>query len=241
MFRQALDPGSIPQPLTPPTTDKNFYVARLSPDGAWILLEGKPNGSHKIALYRVDLRGGAPQLLFNTEGFVQFWCTNKAANFCVFAPPSANKNELVIVTFDPLGGAGKELARIPLEVGTSADIGFDYSWQLSPDGSRIGMVKRHGNQIRLVPLGGGQTRTITPKGHSDLLELNWAMDSQSMFVSTLEPDGATVLHVDLNGDVQTLWHQPQSVFTWGLPSPDRRHLAILGASSEANVWVISNF
>jgi hypothetical protein len=50
-----------------------------------------------------------------------------------------------------------------------------------------------------------------------------------------------VLHVDLNGDVQTLWHQPQSVFTWGLPSPDRRHLAILGASSEANVWVISNF
>jgi len=67
------------------------------------------------------------------------------------------------------------------------------------------------------------------------------MDSQSMFVSTLEPGGATVLHVDLNGDVQTLWHQPQSVVTWGLPSPDRRHLAILGASSEANVWVISNF
>ena len=241
MFRQALDPGSIPQLVTPPTTDKNFLVARLSPDGAWILLEGKTNGSHKIALYRVDLRGGAPQLLFNTEGFVQFWCTNKAANFCVFAPPSANKNELVIVAFDPLGGAGKELARIPLEVGTSADIGFDYSWQLSPDGSRIGIVKRHGNQIRLVPLGGGQTRTITPKGHSDFQELNWAMDSQSMFVSTLEPDGARVLHVDLNGDVQTLWHQPQSVFTWGLPSPDGRHLAILGASSEANVWVISNF
>ena len=241
MFRQALDPSSIPQPLTPPTTDKNFYVARLSPDGAWILLEGKTNGSHKIALYRVDLRGGAPQLLFNTEGFVQFWCTNKAANFCVFAPPSADKNELVIVAFDPLGGAGKELARIPLEAGTSADIGFDYSWQLAPDGSRIGIVKRHGNQIRLVPLGGGQTRTITPKGHSDLLELNWAVDSQSMFVSTLEPGGARVLHVDLNGDVQTLWHQPQSALTWGIPSPDRRHLAILGASSEANVWVISNF
>jgi serine/threonine protein kinase/Tol biopolymer transport system component len=240
MFRQALDPGSAPQPLTP-AADNNFYVARMSPDGAWILLEGKPTGSHKIALYRVDLRGGAPQLLFNTEGYVQFWCTNRAANFCVFGPPSAGKNELVIVAFDPLSGPGKELVRIPVEVGTSADIGFDYWWQLSPDGTRIGIVKRHGNQIRLVPLGGGQTRTITTKGYSDLLDLNWASDSQSMFVSTLEPGGATVLHVDLNGDAQPVWHQPQSAFTWGLPSPDRRHLAILGSNSEANVWMIGNF
>jgi serine/threonine protein kinase len=240
MFRQALDPGSAPQPLTP-AADKNFYVARLSPDGAWILLEGKPIGSHKIALYRVDLRGGAPQQLFSTEGFVQFWCTNKAADFCVFGPPSADKNELVIVAFDPLGGPGKELLRIPLDAGSNADIGFDYWWQLSPDGSRIGIVKRHGNQIRLVPLGGGQTRTITTKGYSDLLDLNWAMDSQSMFVSTLEPSGATVLHVGLNGDAQPVWHQPQSVFTWGLPSPDGRHLAILASNSEANVWMIGNF
>jgi serine/threonine protein kinase len=240
MFRQALDPGSAPQPLTP-AADKNFYVARLSPDGAWILMEGKPIGSHKIALYRVNLRGGPPQLLFNTEGFVQFWCTNKAADFCVFGPPSADKNELVIVAFNPLSGPGKELVRIPLEVGTSANIGFDYGWQLSPDGSRIGIVKRHGNQIRLVPLGGGQTRTIMTKGYSDLLDLNWAMDSQSMFVSTLEPDGATVLHVDLNGDARRVWHQPQAVFTWGLPSPDGRHLAILGSNSEANVWMIGDF
>jgi serine/threonine protein kinase len=240
MFRQALDPGSAPQPLTP-AADKNFYVARLSPNGAWILLEGKPTGSHEIALYRVDLRGGAPQLLFNTETFVQFWCTNKAANFCVFGRPSAGKNELVIVAFDPLNGPGKELVRIPIEPGSSADIGFDYWWQISPDGSQIGVVKRHGNQIRLVPLGGGQTRRITIKGYSDLLDLNWASDSQSMFVSTLEPGGATVLHVDLNGAAQPVWHQPQSAFTWGLPSPDRRHLAILGSNSEANVWMIGNF
>jgi serine/threonine protein kinase len=240
MFRQALDPGSAPQSLTP-AADKNFYVARLSPDGAWVLMEGKPTGSHEIALYRVNLRGGAPQLLFNTEGFVQYWCTNKAADFCVFGPPSAGKNELVIAAFDPRSGPGKELVRIPLEVGTSAGIGFDYWWQLSPDGSRIGIVKRHGNQIQLVPLGGGQTRTITTKGYSDLLDLNWAMDSQSMFVSTLEPDGATVLHVDLNGDAQRVWHQSQAVFTWGLPSPDGRHLAILGSNSEANVWMIDNF
>ena len=111
----------------------------------------------------------------------------------------------------------------------------------SPDGSQIGIVKGHGNQILLVPLGGGPTRTITPKGHSDLIDLSWANDSQSMFVSTLEPGGANLLHVDLNGDTQPVWQQSQATDTWGFPSPDGRHLAILGTSSEANVWTIDNF
>src|SRR6267154_1862215 len=208
MYRQALDPGSTPQLITR-AADTNFYAARLSPDGAWILLEGAPSGSRKLGLYRVDLRGGVPQLLFLTEGFVQFWCTNKAGNLCVFGRPSAEKNELVVAAFDPLGGQGKELVRIPLETGSSADIGFDYSWQLSPDGSQIGIVKRHGHHIRLVSLGGRQTRTITVKGYSDLQELNWAIDSQSMFVSSTEPGASALLHVGLNGDAQPVWQQFQ--------------------------------
>jgi serine/threonine protein kinase len=238
MYRQALDQGSTPQSITP-AGDTNFYVARLSPDGVWILLEGQPSGSHKMAIYRVDLKGGVPQQLFDTHGFVQFWCTNKAANFCVFGRPSEDKSELVVAAFDPLGGPGKELVRIPLESGSNADIGFDYTWQISPNGSCIGIVKRHGNQIRLVPLAGGQTITI--KGYSDLLDLNWAIDSQSMFVSTLQPGGATLLHIALNGDARPIWQQPRSPYAWSIPSPDGRHLALLGASSESNVWMIGNF
>jgi len=240
MYRQALDRDSAPQLVTS-TANTNFYVARLSPDGAWILLEGAPMSSRTMALYRVGLSGGAPQLLFNTEGFVMFWCTNKAANLCVFGRPSVDKNELVVAAFDPLGGPGKELVRIPLEAGSSADIGFDYTWQLSPDGSQIAILKRHGHQIRLVPLSGGQTRTITTKRYSDLTDLNWANDSQSLFVSAQEPSGATLLHVARNGDTHAIWQQPQLTATWGFPSPDGRHLALLGAGSEANVWVISNF
>jgi serine/threonine protein kinase/Tol biopolymer transport system component len=240
MYREGLDQGSSAQLITF-GANANFYLARLSPDGASILLEGAPVGSHKMGLYRVDLSGGIPQRLFDTEAFVLFWCTNKAANFCVLGRTSADKNELVVAAFDPLGGPGKELVRIPLEAGSSADIGFDYSWQLSPDGSRIGIVKRHENHIRLVPLGGGQTRTITTKGYPDLLDLNWAIDSQSMFVSTLQPGGATLLRVALNGDAQPVWQQHQSKLTWGIPSPDGHHLAIMGANSEANVWMISDF
>jgi len=239
LYRQALDPGSAPKLVTA-VENMHFYLARLSPDGA-LILEGAPAGTHKLGLYRMDVKDSAPQLLFYTAGFVPFGCTSKAANLCVFGQPSADKNELVIAAFDPLGGPGKELVKIPLEVGTSAGIGFDYSWQISPDGSRIGIVKRHGQQIRLVPLGGGQTKTISVKGYPDLTDLNWAIDSQSMFVATRDSDGATLLRVALNGDAQPIWHQSQSTATWGFPSPDGRHLAILGANSEANVWLIDNF
>jgi len=80
MYRQALDPGSIPQLITR-AADTNFYAARLSPDGAWILLEGAPSGSRKLGLYRVDLRGGVPQLLFLPRGSYSFGAQTRPATF----------------------------------------------------------------------------------------------------------------------------------------------------------------
>jgi serine/threonine protein kinase/Tol biopolymer transport system component len=240
MYRQALDPGSSAQ-LIAPAGDTNFYLARLSPDGAWILLEGAQVATHKMGLYRVDPKGGVPQRIFDIEGFVLFSCSSKVANLCVIGRPAADKSELVVAAFDPIAGPGKELVRIPLEAGKSADIGFDYWWQLSPDGTWIGIVKKHGHEIRLVPLRGGPTRMITVTGHPDLMDLYWATDSQSMFVSTVEPDGASLLSVATDGDAQLLWHQAHSTHAWGYPSPDGRHLAILVASRESNAWIISNF
>ena len=49
------------------------------------------------------------------------------------------------------------------------------------------------------------------------------------------------MHIDLNGNAQPIWHQPQPEQTWGVPSPDGRHLAMYGVSQESNVWLIDNF
>lgn len=240
MYRQAIDPGSAAQLVTP-SVNTNFYLAGLSPDRTGILLEGEPLDSRKMGLYRVDPKDGAARLLFSTGGFVQFSCSDKTANLCVFGRPTTESSELVVVAFDPRGDPGEELLRIPLEKGSNADIGFDYWWQLSPDGSKIGIMKKHGNQIRLVPLSGGPTRIIRISGYSDFTELFWAMDSQSMFVSTKAPGGAILLRVSLSGEAQPIWHRPQSTHTWGFPSPDGRHLAIMDSNKESNVWLINNF
>ncbi len=240
IYRQALDPGSTPQPMTS-SPGTNFYLARLSPDGAWLIVEGESSDSFEMALYRVAITGGAPQRLFRVEGLTQYWCTNKAANFCVLGRPDPARNELAISSFDPLSASQKDLLRIPLDHGTQASVGADYAWQLSPDGSWVAIAKRHESRIRLVPLRKNQPRTITVNSYSDVTDLSWAVDSRSLFVSALGPAGATLLHVDLDGHAQPIWLQPQTTSFWGFSSPDARHLAISAEARETSVWMISNF
>jgi hypothetical protein len=240
IYRQALNVGSTPQPITA-TPGTNFYIARLSPDAASLILEGEPVGSQKLLLYRVAVSGGTPRMLLAVDNLTQFWCTNRAANLCVLGRPDPPKNELAISSFDPLTGNEKDLIRIALEPGTDAGVGMDYAWQISPDGSWIGIAKRHGSTIRLVPLGKGQPRTINMDGYSDLSDFNWAVNSRSLFVSSVGPEGAVLLHVGFEGKAQPIWKQPQTRSFWGFSSPDARHLAISGESRETSVWSISNF
>ena len=240
IYRQGLDRNSAPQLITS-TPDTNFYIARLSPDRTSLLLEGEPNGTNNMSLYRVGIGGGVPQLLFHTEGFQHYWCSNQDGNLCVVGQSASGRSELVVHSLDPLHGVGQELLRIPLESGSDAAVGREYAWQLSPDAAWIGLLKKHENQIQLVPLDGTQARVVTVKGYSDLMDLHWATDSRSMFVTSFGTRGATLLHVDLNGHAQPVWHQPQVRLSWGFPSPDGRHLAIVGTASEANAWMISSF
>ena len=102
IYKQALEPGSVPQLVTS-APGMDFYLARLTPDGAWLILEGQPSGTNQMALYRLGIRGGDPQLIFHPDGFIQYGCTNQAANLCVFGQTPAGKNELVVTSFDPLG------------------------------------------------------------------------------------------------------------------------------------------
>ena len=60
IYRQALNPGSAPRAITS-TPGTNFYMARLSPDGAWLILEGEPVGSNRHdALSGLDVRRNSP-------------------------------------------------------------------------------------------------------------------------------------------------------------------------------------
>jgi Tol biopolymer transport system component len=240
IYRQALDPGSTPQLITS-GSGMNFYIARLSPDGTALLLEGESSADRNSGIYRVGLSGGIPRMMFPLDGFVYFWCTNSAASFCVFGGIPAHGNELMAVSFDPLSGGQRELRRIAVEPGRSAEVGFDYAWAISPDGSEIAVLKRRENRIRLVPVDGSPERVVIVNGYSDIEDVAWESDSRGLIASADQTAGSPILHVDFNGNARPIWRGPQRQQRIPVMSPDRRHLAISSGSYQANVWMIDNF
>ncbi len=238
IYKQALD-RSTPQ-LVGTSSDPSAGWFRLSPDGSWIIFAAHPSNAPVGTLrefYRLSVSGGAPQALFEVRFLNDLRCSGRAANVCIYSSRSPDQRDLTLTAFDPMDGKGKLLLHIPTEPDG------DYHWAISPDGLQIAYLKEHWNadQIHFIPLHGGETRTITLKAHFLLSSLDWAPDSRSMFIATQSANGSTLLHVDLKGNVQPIWQQTQSDRIWGVPSPDGRHMAMQGTSSNANVWMIDNF
>jgi Tol biopolymer transport system component len=235
IYKQALDGSAPPQLVTQdPTTE--FFLARLAPDGDSWFVGGCPPPTNKCGLYRVGTGGGSPQFLFETGSLVRFNCSNRQANLCAFGQTSPDNKNLMIASFG-VAGKGKELATIPVEPARR-----EYSWALSPDGSKIAFTTRDAMiaEIRIISLRGEGTRTMTLRGYSNLESVDWMPDSKSMFVGTAPPSGAALLRVTLDGSVRPVW-KSQTGYVWGIPSPDGRHIAVSGRSWDANVWMIDNF
>jgi hypothetical protein len=194
------------------------------------------SGSSTVNLMRIPVTGGPPELVL-TARLNNFWCASSPSTLCVFAERTPDRKELVFTAFDPVRGKGQELSRFATN--PNADYG---NWSLSPDGTQIGIIKTGGNHIFVLPLDGSPVRDITVAGWSGLNTFSWSVDGKGFFSSnTTGLSGATQLFVDLKGKAYALWQQKSGTFTWGVPSPDGRYLAVFGAEFNGNIWMIENF
>jgi Tol biopolymer transport system component len=236
VYRQALD-GIGPRLVTA-LPGREVGVARLSPDGAWIVLNAAPSAlasREPPRIYRVAVEGGAAQPLFIAKGLDNLDCTGRAANLCIYSSDREDGREVTFTAFDPIAGKGKELLRFPAERG-------GYRWMLSPDGSRIAFTNGLGNPfpVQLISLNGGETRVMQVKGGFSG-GIDWAADSESVIVGSEGTDGATLLKVDLNGHAQPIWQQRLPGVFYGRPSPDGRHFALNTSGGNRNVWLVDHF
>lgn len=119
----------------------------------------------------------------------------------------------------------------------------NWSWSLSPDGSRMlfAKPKEHKTQFEVLTLSDRTWRTLPVGpglGHGDVA---WAADGNGFFLAVNAPGNeANLFYVTLTGKVKLLWRNLQSLDN-PQPSPDGKYLAYSSQTTDTNVWMLENF
>ena len=174
---------------------------------------------------------------------------------CAIAERAPDGKQLIFTALDLDKGRGGELTKF------LTDPGADYSWDLSPDGTRIAVAKGPGRRIDILSLNGRANGAIMVKGWDigaddrvsnavEGVDFAWAADGKGLFTAGRSEKSAVLLYVDLRGNAHVLreqkgGHSPpvRGGFSgpWGVPSPDGRHLAMMSWSRNSNVWMMEGF
>jgi len=235
LFKQPLDQGNAEPLVTGKPGEDLDSNGCLSPEGAWVFYGVGSNNGAPGKLMRVPITGGSPQLVLTstTDGGPR--CARFPATLCAIAERSADRKQLVFTALDPVKGRGHKLAEF------KTDETAKYYWDLSPDGNRIAILKIREGRVHILSLNGRAQQEITMKGWNTLSSVHWTADGKGLFVSSFKERGAVLLHMDLQGNARLLWEHPGGLDTWGVPSPDGRHLAMRAWNVDSNMWVMENF
>ncbi len=238
IFRQSLDDTSA-QALVESKRDKT--MPRMSPDGKWLIYYDPPasddHWNQLVRITRTPIAGGPAETVMDEQGLYVFHCTRAPANRCIVGV--LHPKEMIVYALDPLKGKGPELLRIPV----NTDVELPHL-DLSPDGKSIAFVSLSNlpGQIRVISLLDGSHRDVDVKGWNELNHVNWAVDGKGWYVSSEMALASTLLYVDVNGSPTILVREP-GLFreTWGIPSPDGKHLIFLHSTSGNNAWALEGF
>jgi len=238
IYRQSLN-QDIAEPVVTEGYGRNL---RVTPDGKSIVYlgigeKGAPPGKGPEPVTRASVTGGPSQRLFIARPWSLLTCARSPSGFCVIGEPIEDGKQMAVTVLDPTKGRGRELFRFAL-------VANDDSWylDLSPDGARVAATRTSAGPIYILSLSGQVLQQVRVKGWSNLQSLIWAADGKSLFVTAGIRNGREVLHVDLHGNAHALWENTGgSAETLSHPSPDGRHLAFDGWTTNGNMWLLENF
>jgi Tol biopolymer transport system component len=118
------------------------------------------------------------------------------------------------------------------------------SLDLSPDGNSIAFISLStlAGQIRVISLLDGSERDVEVRGWNSLNHIDWAADGKGRYISSEMALATALLYVDLGGNSTILLREPGFFTeTWGIPSPDGKHLAFLHSVPGNNAWILESF
>ncbi|MFZ0796761.1 MAG: protein kinase [Terriglobales bacterium] len=236
LYRQSLD-STTSEPII--TGLENWPQSpRVSPDGAWLLyfLERRSTGRPVSSdLMRIPISGGTPQFVLSAQQSARLSCPNAPATLCVISEHSPENERLAFMAFDPARGRGAQTMTL------DGPFNADYSWDLSPDGTRVALARSADGPIEILSLKGAAAQKLPPSGWSTVAGLSWTADGKGLLISGLAHNTPTLIQVDLRGRSNVLWSASSGFPRAATASPDGRHVAISQVNTSGNIWMIENF
>jgi Tol biopolymer transport system component/DNA-binding winged helix-turn-helix (wHTH) protein len=234
IYRQDLDGGSDVRLLSGPG-DAGF--PEVSPDGAWVLFDepAQADSSSPVSKIRVPIGGGSREVVATVPSDAQLLCAKSPSGTCVLKEPSKDRKHALFSIFDPVKGRAAEFLRL------SVSSNSYFGWDLSPDGKRIVACRAPQGPLQLFSLTGQPVGQIALPELSNMKSLDWAANSKGFYIADAVPNEVILYHVDLDGKAVKLWSQRGATITYGKPSPDGRHIAMLAFTREANLWTLEDF
>jgi serine/threonine protein kinase/DNA-binding winged helix-turn-helix (wHTH) protein/Tol biopolymer transport system component len=228
---------------------EGYRLARLTADGSWMLyVEWTPTATvappAPDRIMRRAVAGGSPEMVLQEPGgdaqgkYVwDYKCPLRPGSPCVLG--EKNGNDLVFYSLDPARGKGKQLAKAVVRPF------FGWDWDVSPDGSRLGLIglAGHDGRIEILSFSDSTWHEISLERPLGLLfSISWAADGKGFFVTSWQNNSNDLLHVTLAGKIEPLI---RNGYRQGieklLPSPDGKYLAYQGDTTDSNVWLLEGF
>jgi serine/threonine protein kinase/dipeptidyl aminopeptidase/acylaminoacyl peptidase len=233
IFKQSLKEDTA-EPLVMRSED--VASPHVTPDGIWVVYATKPNDqSAPVQVMRAPITGGPSEFVLTAHFPGYPMCSKLPADLCAIFEEDDDHKQVAVTAFDPLGGRGRELARI------DSDPKKFYNLALSPDGTRIAYATSHEGPVHILSLRGEPSQEIKVRGWSNLQDIEWA-GAKALLISNDVQGGYVLLHVDMQGNARVLWQQQGGFASFiGQLSPDGRHLAFNGYSTNGNIWMMENF
>ena len=236
--RQSID-GSTAETLV--SGPENYRDPVVGPAGTMLYSAFSSTGgvvdSASWRLMSMPLAGGAKTVLLN--GRYSYACATTSF-FCVMSELQPNR-QLIFFALDPSKGKAGELARVDDQDAN----GVREVWRLSADGRRIAIINKAepSDSIRILNLEDKRVTAWPLPQTQFVIDLAWAADGKSLFLSTLLGSSVVIASANSNGRLTTLYKAgtERTLFSLPIVSPDGHSLAFTQTSFVSDLVLLENF
>jgi WD40-like Beta Propeller Repeat len=168
-----------------------------------------------------------------------YGCPLKPGPACVLRQQEGK--DFVFYSLDPVRGKGEQLGKIQASAS-----GLLAGWSISPDGSRLALVRgedKYKGRIDMLTFSDRAWHEVPVEpGWGILQTIAFAPDGRGFFVTSYLPDSFNLLRITLNGRVKSLLRNAHRQWMINpLPSPDGKYLAFQAQTWDSNVWMLEGF